>query len=383
MNNKIDFRALANQYDENCERMRAIADACQNENRSRNDSEDAEYAALTMQNQQIQMRMQLAANVKPEVKPVKSVTELVRENIKNGERTDLLFRDSVTTDIVDAGGIIPLKVQDVLKPLKEGFILDKVGLPFLSGLAGTYVWPTYEMVEATIAGEGVELGDTALSMSKLTATPERIGIAIPVTRQAINQSEGLIENIIREIMPLSLRYLLNDILFSTTLVDGAELLKGPFVDIASGSATYADGTANSVVSLSATPTFEELNVQMKAALLETGIEGGHLCWVMTKSMEATLEGTPINSNGIFVPMIQGHTLCGLPVYTTNSIRDGETEYIGLGDWAYQPMGLFGDIRFIVDPYTKSRADSVDFVLNADYGTKTLRTEAFKLGKCGS
>ena len=383
MNNRIDVRALANQYDENCEKIRAIADACQNENRSRNDSENAEYAALTMQNQQIQMRMQLAANVKTEVKPVKTVTELIRENIKNGERTDLLFRDSVTTDIVDAGGIIPLKVQEVLKPLKEGFILDKVGLPFLSGLAGTYVWPTYEMVEASIAGEGVELGDTTLSMSKLTATPERIGIAIPVTRQAINQSEGLIENIVREIMPLSLRYLLNDILFSTTLVDGAELLKGPFVDIASGSATYADGTTNSVVSLSATPTFEELNVQMKAALLETGIEGDHLCWIMTKSMEATLEGTPINSDGIFVPMIQNHMLCGLPVYTTNSIRDSKTEYIGLGDWAYQPMGLFGDIRFIVDPYTKSRADSVDFVLNADYGTKTLRTEAFKLGKCGA
>lgn len=382
MNSKIDVRALANQYDENCEKIRAIADACQNENRSRNDSEEAEYAALTMQNQQIQMRMQLAANVKTEVKPVKSITELIRENIKNGERTDLLFRDSVTTDIVDAGGIIPLKVQEVLDPLKEGFILDKVGLPFLNGLVGTYVWPTYEMVEASVAGETVELGDAALSMSKLTATPERIGIAIPVTRQAINQSEDLIENIVRKIMPLSLRYLLNDILFGTTIVNGAELLKGPFVDIANGTATYADGTSNSVVSLSATPTFEELNVQMKAALLETGIGGDHLCWIMTKSMEATLEGTPINSDGIFVPMIQNHTLCGLPVYTTNSIRDGETEYIGLGDWAYQPMGLFGDIRFIVDPYTKSRADSVDFVLNADYGTKTLRTEAFKLGKCG-
>ena len=59
-----------------------------------------------------------------------------------------------------------------------------------------------------------------------------------------------------------------------------------------------------------------------------------------------------------------------------------TEYIGLGDWRYQPMGLFGSLRFIVDPYSKARKDCVDFVLNADYATKTLRPEAFKLGKVG-
>jgi hypothetical protein len=156
---------------------------------------------------------------------------------------------------------------------------------------------------------------------------------------------------------------------------------------------------------------------------------------MTKSQAAILEGTPINANGIYVPMIQNGMLCGLPVYTTNAIRkvvvsyqkytagqtnawaaytlqDGDTikykvsgdsiahalatitspeggkiaevsvltEYIGLGDWRYQPMGLFGQIRFIVDPYSQARKDAVDFVLNVDYATKTLRDEAFLLGQ---
>lgn len=127
---------------------------------------------------------------------------------------------------------------------------------------------------------------------------------------------------------------------------------------------------------------------MKAKVLETGIAGDHICWIMTKSMEAILEGTPINKDGIFVPMIQNGILCGLPVYTTNAIRktttSGDTttvtEFIGLGDWRYQPMGLFGTIRFIVDPYSQARKDSVDFVLNTDYGTKTIRNEAFLLGQ---
>ena len=57
-----------------------------------------------------------------------------------------------------------------------------------------------------------------------------------------------------------------------------------------------------------------------------------------------------------------------------------TEYIGLGDWRYQPMGLFNSLRFVVDPYSRARKDSVDFVLNCDYATKTIRPEAFLLGK---
>ena len=156
---------------------------------------------------------------------------------------------------------------------------------------------------------------------------------------------------------------------------------------------------------------------------------------MTKSMAAILEGTPINSQGIYVPMLQNGTLCGLPVYTTNQIRktvvsyqkytagstnawapytkqdndtitykvSGDTvahalakitspeggkiaevsvvtEYIGLGDWRYQPMGLFGTLRFIVDPYSQARKDAVDFVLNTDYATKTVREEAFLIGE---
>ena len=44
------------------------------------------------------------------------------------------------------------------------------------------------------------------------------------------------------------------------------------------------------------------------------------------------------------------------------------------------MGLFGTLRFIVDPYSQARKDAVDFVLNADYATRSLRSDAFKLGK---
>ena len=392
--NKLNVRELVNQYQANCDRIREMADTCEKENRERNDAENKEFEALCRDNQLLQMKMQAATaeHLRENPNAADDAITLIRENAKNGRKSEIIFvRDMMMVSDVAAGGIIPLNVQDILKPLQEGFILDKVGLPMPTGLAGDYIWPMYEMVEAQIAGEGVALTDTKIPFSKMTAAPERIGIAIPVTNQSLNQSANVLETIVREVMPLSVRLLLNKILFSTEKVNQATNLVGPFANItinAAKAAAQRDPKIPAVVNLSSVPTFEELNVKMKAKVLETGIEGSHLCWVMTKSMQAILEGKPINSDGIFVPMIQNGTLCGLPVYTTNAIRKTTTsgntttvtEYIGLGDWRYQPMGLFGTLRFIVDPYSQARKDSVDFVLNCDYGTKTLRPEAFLLGQ---
>ena len=392
--NKLNVRELVNQYQANCDRIREIADTCEKEKRERNEAESTEFEALCRDNQLLQMKMQVATaeHLRENPNAAEEAITLIRENAKNGKKSEIIFvRDMMMVSDVNAGGIIPLNIQDILKPLQEGFILDKVGLPMPTGLAGDFVWPMYEMVEAQIAGEGVALGDTKIPFSKMTAAPERVGIAIPVTNQSLNQSAGVLEMIVREIMPMSIRLLLNKILFSTEKVNNATNLIGPFAAIAinaAKSAAQRDKKIPAIVQLAHVPTFEQLNAQMKAKVLETGIAGDHLCWIMTKSMEAILEGTPINKDGIFVPMIQNGILCGLPVYTTNAIRktttSGDTttvtEFIGLGDWRYQPMGLFGTIRFIVDPYSQARKDSVDFVLNTDYGTKTIRNEAFLLGQ---
>lgn len=422
---KMNIRELINQYQQNCDRIREIADACEKEKRGRNEAENTEFETIMRENQLLQMKMQAATAEHLHENPnaAADAIKIIRENAANGQRTELMFlRDMMMVQDVANGAIVPLNIQEILKPLEEGFILDKVGLPLPTGLAGDFVWPMYEMVEAEIAGEGAELSDTKIPFSKMTAAPERIGIAIPVTNQSLNQSQGLLEMIIREVMPRAIRILLNRIVCGVNKVNNATNLVGPFVAL-----------KDNPVQLSAVPTFKELNAKMKAAVLETGIDGSNLCWVMTKSMEAILEGTPINEKGVFLPMIQNGMLCGLPVYTSNVIRDTNvtykkysgsawaaatdfdeskntakftvtsadevsslkgmasgdyvkivesTEYIGLGDWRYQPMGMFGSLRFIVDPYSKARKDCVDFVLNTDYATKTIRPEAFKLGKVG-
>jgi HK97 family phage major capsid protein len=259
------------------------------------------------------------------------------------------------------GSIIPLKIQDILEPLEEGLILHQVGLPLLTGLSGEYVWPMYEAVEANIAGEGVALTDTPVKLDALKASYDRIGLAIPVTYQTIMQTEGVIETIIRKIMPKAITSLLNRVLFSTEKVsEAAKNLVGPFVGL---EAVTIDGS------------FRSLN-GLKAQLFSTGIDGENIGFVMTKATKAILEATPKDA-GSGIMVIEDDKLAGVPVFTTHFIGDGN---VGLGDWKWQPMGLFGDIRFTVDPYTKAREGAIDFVLEANYGTKTLRKEAFLLAK---
>lgn len=364
----VNVRELVNKYQTNCDRIGEIADLCEKEQRERTEAETAEYNALMRENQLLQMKMQAVAVEQLRENPNTSAeaSRIIRENVAAGRQTRImLMRDLVMVSDVTAGGIIPVKMQDILDPLVEGLILDKVGLPMPTGLAGDYIWPTYETVEASIQGEGVALTDTEISMSKLTASPQRIGIAIPVTRQAINQTEGVVEMVVKRLMPLSVTMLLNKILFSTTKVSGATTLVGPFVALAS-----------SPVEVSTEPTFKDFN-GLKAKVLATGVDGEHLCWVMTKAQKAIAEATPKDA-GSGIMVCENDHIAGLPVFTTNYIGEG---FIGLGDWRYQPMGLFGDISFIIDPYSQARKDAVDFVLNVNYGTTTLRTKAFALAKC--
>ena len=365
MKKSANVRSLVDRYQANCARISEIADLIEQEQRERTEVETREYESLTRENQLLQMKLQAATSeyLRENPNTADDANRIIRENMNNGKQTKIvLMRDLVMVSDAVAGGMVPVKIQDIIEPMVEGLILDKVGLPMPTGLAGDYVWPTYETVEATVQGEGVALSDTKFSMSKLTAAPQRIGIAIPVTRQSMNQTEGVLEMVVKKLMPLAVSKLLNKILFSTTKVNGATSLAGPFV-----------GKVDSATVFSAEPTFKEFNT-LKAKVLKSGVDGDALCWVMTKSQKAIAEATPKDA-GSGIMVCENDHIAGLPVFTTNYIGEGN---IGIGDWRYQPMGLFGDISFVIDPYSQARKDAVDFVLNVNYGTTTLRPDAFEL-----
>lgn len=388
---KLSVRDLVNKYQENCERINEIADTCAEEQRERNDAEEEEFRALSRENQLLQMRMQAiqAENLRGIGSAPVNPDKILRENLlERGQKvTVLITREGEsatdgtsdtasvvspqTTEALADTGIIPVSEQELLKPIRKGLIYDRVGLNIRSGLSGTLRWPKHGKAVASFADEAERLVDSSISWDKLETNGHRMGIAVPVTREELEDSHGIVESVVREEMPKAIVDLINNALFSTTntytAADGKTKTRkvvGPFVAAAAKATQFT----------AALPTRREL-LKMVAAVSEK-VDLIAPCWVMTEAMKAELCDVKVDAgSGRF--LCENNTILGYPVYTTSEIGVGN---IGFGDWSYQAAGFFGDWSMIADPYTLARMNSVDFVLNARFGTVTLRDDAFVLGK---
>lgn len=371
-------RDILARHQENVHRIAEIADLCEKENRARTEAEETEYRSLCQANDILRMRMQTIAmeqfGGQSNERNTKEAEKILRENVAAGRQTQIVITRSNDPSgtgklmmVADAasGGIIPVKIQDIVRPIQEKTIYDKIGIQIKTGLSGDYLWPTYEAVEATLAGEGVKLGDTEISLNKLTPKVERMGLAIPVTRESINQTEGVLETIVREVMPDAITRLVNKILIKPSKVTSSTQLTSPFVAL----------NTSSVPKIGVEPTFKDF-ITMKGALLDEGLDEDSLVWVMSASQKCIAEATPKDA-GSGIMVCENNRICGLPVFTSGEMSG----FVGLGAWRYQAAGFFGDMTFIVDPYSQARKNAVDFVMNVDFGTATLAQKAFKLGKC--
>lgn len=370
----VQVRELVDKYQTNCERISEIADTCEKEQRERNEAEDAEYKALSRENQLLQMRMHAIA-VEAGTPQNANTDEVLREMLlnKNSKVTISLMREVTpqTTAALADTGIIPVQEQEMLKPIRLGLIYDKVGLNIRSGLIGTLRWPKHSKAVAQFADEAERLSDSKIDWDKLETSGYRLGIAIPVTREELEDSHGIVENVVKEEMPAAIVDEINAALFTTTkdyvAKDGSTKQRkvyGPFVKAAETVTNFA----------AAVPTRKEL-LKIVAKVAST-VKMIAPCWVMTEAMKAELCDVKVDEgSGRF--LCENDMILGYPVFTTNAIG---ADYIGFGDWSYQAAGFFGDMNLVVDPYTLARNNAVDFVLNTRFGTVTLREEAFVLGK---
>lgn len=299
----------------------------------------------------------------------------VRECLDKGQRFELKisravaqsFGGNASTYASGLAGTNPagLTTHDIVEPLYNKTILSAIGAPLLTGLKGNHQWPIVEAFHATINDEGAELGDTKIPINKLIAKPERLGIAVPITREALNETDNLVQLVATQYMPVAIAELMNKIMFSQTKVNGSTDLVGPFIPanmVAKNKKTYTG----------ATPTLMEL-VGVKSAILSHNIKGEGLCYVMSDVTKGNLEATPKWQGANSAIVDENGKINGVPVFTTNEVPDGQ---IFVGAFKYAPQGLFGDMAFIVDPYSQARKNAIDFVLNVDYAISVLRQEAF-------
>ncbi len=376
-----NLRALIEKYQANSERIKAIAETIESEGRERNETEEQEYRTLMRENEVL--RMKAAALAGPAI-TVAGSEETVERQILNavgsGAKSISIrltrageLADTMKTPAVEGTGIIAVDQQEMLKPLRAGLIYDLVGIRIMTGLPGNVIrWPKHGKAVAQWANEGERAEDSKIDFSKLETAPRRLTCAIPVTRELLESSVGVVESAIREEIPAAIVDKVNEAMFSTTgkyqAKDGTEKdlpIKGPFV-----------GTKNKVNFAGELPTRKEL-LRMKAKLAAAGIRLQGSAWVMTEAMKAALEDVKVDAgSGRF--LCENDMILGLPVFCTSYIGE---ENIGLGNFNYQAAGFFNSMVVTADPYTLLRENSTDFVLNTHFGTATLYEEAFVLGVC--
>lgn len=365
-------------------RMNEISDKVQAENRPMSDAEKREYDTLQSDFAKIGRELALNADevsmkkLTTEVKPTQGemLREVMNTAMTKGSKSEFVvamreWTEGVELADVANGGMIPLTIKDILPPLEMGLILDKVGIPVETGVIGDISWPVLGSVEASIKGEKEALTDTGIDLSKIIPKKARVGITIPVTYQAINSTSSDLLGIVQNQARMGIRRLVNRVSFSHQKFTGD--FHGPFAG-AKASGSFAG----------AVPTFKEL-LAMKGKVASEGVEMIGFCFVMSENMKATLEATPIDE-GSGRMIVENGTINGYPVFTTEFINYGsdkskaDVEYIAAGCFGYLAVNQYGDLRVVVDPYTRAKEDIVQVTINSDWSMTTLREEAFALYK---
>jgi HK97 family phage major capsid protein len=261
-------------------------------------------------------------------------------------------------DTTSAEAIIPLTIGEIIQPLEKGLILDKVGLKMQYGLIGAWQFPVVAGIEATIEDENAEVNDTTIDISKISPTPRRVAIAIPVSNRAIDQSNGILLDIVKTQLSMAIARLLNKWMFSPTKIT-SKASDGCFVNPGTELETTGNAWKDAIA--------------LKGKVMATGvIFDGTPAYVCSATKYAELESTPRDA-GSGLMVIENGKINGFPVFMTEYIGEG---VLGFGIFSYQMVGQFGKMRMTYDPYTGAKKNLVYFVFSSDFDMLTLRTEAF-------
>jgi len=385
----FDFRAAYDRLEAIGKRREELAEGLEKdkERESYTDAEKAEIRSLEREQQILDMKIKANTAFLGKVREdnVQDMNQKMREAIANNQRFEMtIARSMIKRDAFGgntSGYATPglastnpfsITTGQIVEPLWANTILQTLGQPLLTGLKGNYQWPVVEAFEATINDEGVALGDSKIPLSKLIARPERIGIAVPITRETINETDGLIQTVATEYIPKAAAALINKVEFSLTKLkkyangkvtsNDATNLVGPFVG---KTATTYTGDA---------PSLKDI-LALKSSVLSKNIMPEGLAYVMTETTKGLLEATPKWQGSNQAIVDENGKINGVPVFTTSYAHEGAVYF---GAFKYAPMGLFGDMNIIVDPYSQARKNAIDFVLNVDFAITVLRPEAFAI-----
>lgn len=255
------------------------------------------------------------------------------------------------TNNIEASGAINLTIHELIPTLHEGLDLPK-GLRVVTGVTGNEVWPvSINDVEMEEPGEVEALVDQVLDFAKITPTPNRIGLTVPVSNAAIDNAAFDLMAFVQQKFAIALREYLAR---KTYTLAAYTKNKGPFCGKKASAGTIELG-ANAYA-----------NILAKVAeFSDKGFFEGFVCISMDRVTEAQLKATPKVAGAAAGFVIENGLCAGYP-YTVSHYVNTELNsadklvatadrYIEIGYWEWFALQQHGDVRLTIDATSQAVA----------------------------
>ena len=369
------------------DRMAELNDKAFKEKREFNAEEQQEWNKLTREAQANDRELknllndQELAQVREKEDKNANLRELFQSN--KGNKREILLNPAAgnTAANIAASGAINLTIHDLIPTLHEGLGLPST-LSIVTGVTGNEVWPvSINDVEMEEVGEVEALKDQVVDFAKITPSPKRVGLKVPVSNMAIDDAAFDLMGFIQKKFDLALRKYLAKKIYSQAAWNGN---KGPFSGLApKGTITIGADAYKSIL-------------KAVAEVSDKGFYEGGVVLVMDRATEAELKATPKIAGAAGGFVIENGLCAGYPYVLThyinteledNTLVATDNKVIGIGYFEWLATQQHGEVRLVVDPITLADQNVTRVVLNTRWSITDLsiyingadgKTQAFAL-----
>lgn len=275
-----------------------------------------------------------------------------------------------TTNAGDQGGVaVPTEINELIKSLWDKNFLNELGATRLNGLMGNQSFPVQTSKPAASSLTEIEsLSATEVLFSNITMSPDRRGVYIPISKQALLQMSFDIQSFITEQIRSGMDYKLN--------LDAQAALSAAVV---SGNSNLLAAGATGLA-----PTYAHI-VSMESQLASLNADQGSLAYLVNSKTRGKLKLVEKFSGTNGNPVWEGGAtpLNGYKAVTSNIIKSNLTKSTGsglseayFGNFADFYVGFWGGMDFVVDPYSLAQTGQVKLIANMFWNTKVARNDSF-------
>ena len=333
-----------------------IDETAQREARALTAEEEKKYDALIREDNRNRLEIEgmLTETELAKHREQKSKSAMLREFLQNcvhnRSNASTILQNAVTsgddqntTGNLEAGGMVPLTINEIIDTKVEGLELP-ADLRQINGVIGNEVWPySINDVEFRVKGEVEKISEQGLNFAKLNAAPETVAASVAVSHRAIDNAAFDLLGFITYKLQKGWAIFKAVHVYSHAAFDN--YLKSPFALVTPEEITIDENLGK--------------NLAMAAAeMYDDGFEGVPY-FTMSKSTEVELAYTKAvpGQCGDRTVVMDGKCV-GYP-YTvsryidttldsTGALVKDSDHYIGIGHYGYLAMQQHGEMRFNVD-----------------------------------